>query len=51
MIINLLLVVTIVHLNIHFSHRQIIIIQIIIQTILNQILTQEYKTHLEIHNQ
>ena len=52
MIINLLLVVTMIHLIIPFFHRQIPkLIQIIIQIILNQILTQEHKTHLQIHNQ
>ena len=52
MIINLLLVVTMIHLTIPFFHRQIQILkQIIIQIILNQSLTQEHKTHLQIHNQ
>ena len=47
MIINLLLVVTIFLLIIHFFHREItILIQITIQIILNQILTEEHKTHL-----
>ena len=37
--------------NYSFFHRQIqILIQIVIQILLNQILPQEYKTHLRIHN-
>ena len=52
MTINLLLVVIMIHLIIPLFHRQIQILkQILIQIILNRILTQEHKTHLQRHNQ